>query len=473
MIKELNDIEALQQTPGLYVGSVDNPQTLFNEIFDNAKDEALNGYATNIDIFNIKDDMDNYWYIVRDNGRGIPLTSPGIEGDVPIRICTKLHSGGKFDKDIYEFSSGLHGCGNVAVNALSLMMVLTTKYDDTHHIQYTFQNGNFINKNIIDLQPYSTEVKFTPNSKYFYKNYCDESLIKETILVAKYALGDNVSIFYNNEKIDNNYLENFKSNTTECISSNYKLLSTNETCEIYIGYCEDLDYGKVSKGIVNLLVSNEGTHINVCNNLLKNKLLELAIKNKKHVVANDLLMPLKVLCNVKLKNPHFPAQVKGKLEVHPSTIQPLIEPVIDNLIKEHKEFFNKVIDKAEEYRVNLEASKNARKSKSFSKSVKVEGLKDCISKKPELNTLYIVEGLSAGGNIVQCRNPQYDAILPLRGKLLNVVSKKATKSKILDNQVINNIANALGYKLFGVIDPSKCRYGKVMIESDADQDGNL
>ena len=306
-----------------------------------------------------------------------------------------------------------------------------------------------------------------PNSQFFQSPTMDWPVIKEVLTIAKYCLGDSVRVTLNGEEILNNYLEEFKGeNCVELVNEEYQSKFTQETCQIYIARYDDFDSGKVFKGIVNLLASSEGTNQSVCNNLLKNKLMDIANKQKRHVQPNDLLVPIRILCNLKIKEPHFNAQTKGKLEVRSETIQPLIEPVIDSLLKINKDFFDTVITQAEEYRINLQASKQSRKSKSSGKIVKVNGLKDCVCKKANLCSLYLVEGDSAGGKLTQARDPQYDAILALRGKLLNVIANNVSKDKVLNNQVINNIANALGYKIYGPVDPEKCRYGKIFIVAD-------
>ena len=483
VIRELSDLEAVQMHASMYIGDTTYATHLLLEAIDNARDECLSGYSNRIDVISYIDKTTNdYWYITRDYGRGISISSPYIEGDVIQRICTKLHSGGKFrdgNMSGYEFSSGIHGVGTVAINALSKQLIITTKntaQKDTYW-QYFFENGIFKKKQLIRLtsknnEPlYSTEVRFTPNPKYFVNPYCDEQIIKNVLSIARYGL-ENIIITYQNKEIEDNLLETFKGdNCIELISGNFTSKTTKETCKIDIARYEDYDSGKIFKGIVNLLQTDEGNHCNIVFNMLKNKLFDIAQKNKKHLQLNDILIPIRVLCTLKIKEPRFPAQTKGKLVTPKDQLEPLIEPVIDNLIKKNKEFFEKIIDVAEEYRVNLQSNKNARAFKTNSKIVKVAGLKDCISKNPNECSLYLVEGNSAGGCAVGARNPKTEAILSLRGKTLNVIADKATKSKVMENQVINTIAAALGIKLYQPIDINKLRYREIYLLSDADFDG--
>lgn len=483
MIKTLDGIEHIKTRPEMYIGDTTYSTHLTREIISNAEDECLAGRCNRINVFLINDINERQWTVVQDFGGGIPLTSDELPGkDIPIEICCSTNTGGKFNNgdgnSSYIISAGQNGLGLKTANALSNWLYLTTKTNRKEHeyYQYIFKEGKFIEKNTIEINDpnnqYSTEVKFLPNPKYFQYPYAIPDIIQNELEIAHYGLGDDITLFFNGNQISNNYYEEFiGSNSIEYVSES--IYNDNlEGCNITISLYDDFDSGKIFKGIVNLLSSSIGTHMNVCNSLLKNKLVEIAEKNKKLIQANDILVPIRILCNLKLIDARFDSQIKDKLAVRPNNLQPLIEPVIDKLIKNNKDFFNKVIDKAEEYRVNLQASKQSRKSKTTSKIVKVDGLSDCISNKSELCTLYLVEGESAGGTMKQCRNPEYDAVLGLMGKVLNVIADKSTKDKILMNKVVNCIANALGYKLYGDIDPNKCRYGKIMIVTDSDNDGS-
>ena len=481
MIKTLDGISHIQHRPELYIGPTTFATHLMREVIANAEDECLADRCKKINVFILNDINDNQWCVVQDYGGGVPLISEALpDKDIPVEICCSINTGGKFDNGSsnsgYKISAGRHVEGLKAVNALSSYLYLTTKAndEDNNYWEYSFKEGKFISKRLIKIDSnnqFSTEIKFLPNPKYFQHPTIESDIILNELEMAQYGLGNSITITYNGNKVENKYYENFIGNNYIEVVSDSINNDNGESCNLTISLYNDFDSGKIFNGIVNLLPSNEGTHMNVCNNLLKNKLIEIANKNKKLIQPNDILVSIKILCNLKLLDPKFDSQTKVKLSMKVDELQNLIEPVINKLIKNNRDFFNKVIDKAEEYRVNLEASKKSRKSKSSSKTVKVEGLKDCICRKAEKCTLYLVEGTSASGNMTQCRNPEYDAILGLRGKILNVIADKATKFKILENQVINNIANALGYKLYGEIDSDKCRYGKIMITVGGDFDG--
>lgn len=483
IIRELSDIVGVQTYPSLYIGNTEYCTHLINECLINARDEIMAGHCKRMDVFSYTDDYGE-WFVTRDWANGIPTTSPEIQGDAIVKICSKLHSGSKFrdgkSSTFYNQVGGMFGIGLTAVNALSKYLIITTKANDkdNNHWQYIFEDGEFKQRQLIKLDNqdpqtpiYSTEVKFLPSSKYFQHLTWDESIIKELLAVTRYGLPEDVEINFQGNPVPNTYLDDYFGQYADMVNASYTDKFTKESCTIYVAVYDDFDSGKEFKGMVNLLIANNGTHQNLCFNLLKNKLSVIAEKEKKHVQNNDFLVPIKVLCNLSISEPQFDGQVKDKLDVKPDDIKHLIEPVIDTLIKKNQNFFNVVIDKAEEYRINIQSNKQARKSKASSKIVRVNGLKDCVSKDPELTSIYLVEGESAGTTFMKCRNPQYDALLALRGKLLNVIMDKATKTKILENQVINNIASSLGYKIFGEINPDKCRYGKIFIVADSDTDG--
>lgn len=481
VIRELTDIQGIQLYPSLYIGPTEYCTHLVNELIVNCRDEIIAGHCDRMDIFTYTDNS-GQWFVARDyGGKGIPTTSPEIEGDALVKICSKLHSGGKFRDDKHngyykDGSGGMYGIGLTAVNALSKYLIITTRANDENdnHWQYFFEDGQYKNRQLVKLKQdgfnpiYATEVRFIPSSKYFQNLTWDESLIKELLSVTRYGLPDNIQINFQGQPVPNTYLNDYFGQYNEIIEGYYIDKTTGENCNIHIALYDDFDSGKEFKGMVNLLIANNGTHQNLCFNLLKNNLFAIAEKKKKHVQINDLLVPIKILCSLKIKKPQFDGQVKDKLDVRQDDIKYIIEPVINLLLKNNSLFFQKVIDKAEEYRINLESSKASKKSK-LGKTIQVRGLRDCSSKNRNERSLYLVEGNSAAGSAIKARDARIHGILPLRGKLLNVI--QATKSKILNNDVINSIANTLGYKLYGEVNPEKCRYSSIFITTDADNDG--
>lgn len=170
-IRVLEHIQAIQERSSMFIGETDRPTHLWIEAIDNARDECLSGRSKRIEAFTEDSPIGTY-YVTRDWGNGIPIKSNGVEEDVPIAICTKLFSGGKFGGDLYDFSSGLHGVGLTAINALSAILKVTTKIDNIYHYVYTFNHGAFVSRDkvIIDSDNgdrFSTEIRFIPDAKYF------------------------------------------------------------------------------------------------------------------------------------------------------------------------------------------------------------------------------------------------------------------------------------------------------------------
>ena len=455
---------------------------LLIEGFANSVDEILAHRCNRVDVFKGKtDNNEDCWYVNDFSTNGIPLKTDKGEDGI-ISIFTKLFSGGKYDNFLYKSANGANGVGGAIICALSKRLTVTTlAHDASHnHVRYHFKDGKFITKELIHLKSanpkdiYSTQIMFVPDEQYF-KNGAkiNEANILHCMSIARYIVGNDITLTFNGNSVENTYLDEFKgTNCADYVSEHYIDKKTEEQCTIGIALYDDFDSGKIFKGIVNTLETDEGTHKNVVQNLLKNKLADIAEKNKKVIQANDIFIPIKINCVLQLSHIDFEEQVKSTLSNDKSTLTTLIEPCIDNLIKKNKDFFMKVIEKSEEYRINLESNKQARKGKN-GKSVKCEGLYECISKNPEERSLYIVEGDSAGGSIVAARRPKYDAVLPLMGKLLNVVGtdkKLVSKAEIVKNKVIATLATALGYKIFGDIDPKKCRYKNIFLVADADPD---
>ena len=476
-ITELSAIESVRKRASLFIGGNGVSQLLIEAVL-NSIDEILAERNNKVNAFYNIIDNDNIEYICQDwSTNGIPLKTKNGQDGI-ISIATKLFSGGKYDSSLYfKGSGGTNGLGTLIINSLSKQLIITTLAHDgnNNHIRYTFKNGEFVDKKLIHLKSndpnsiYSTEVRFIPNKEYFESILVEDKKIVEVLKLARYIFNSDIQLIYKNQLIENTFLDDFKGeNCINYIDSEYIDKITKEYCKLGIALYDDFDSGKIFKGIVNSLSVDEGTHKNVAQNLLKNKLFEIAEKNKKHVQLNDLLVPIKILCTIQIKDSQYKEQIKGTLDADKNIISNLIEPVIDNLIKNNKEFFNNVINLAESYRVNLQSSKESKKNK-IGKTVIVRGLRDCSSKDKSLRSLYLVEGNSAAGAALKARNPLYDAIIGLRGKILNVLT--ASKQKILECDVIKSIAGALGYKLYGEIDPDKCRYQYVYIMADADSDG--
>lgn len=483
VIRELDSIEAVRERFSLFISNRGKSQLII-EVFSNGCDESLAGRNNFIDVFCKQDEHgDNVWHI-RDFGNGIPLlTDKGTDGI--ISVATKLYSGGKYDNEMYKNSAGANGMGLCVTNSLSKRMTITTlAHDkDNNHWRYYFKEGRFITKQLVRLRtkdgklPFSTEVQFVIDDEYFESKGAadiDEEVITHQMMLAKHIVGDSCTIRFNGKIIEDTYLDAFKGdNCIDFVSFGMQSRTSPEFCRIDIALYDDFDSGKIFKGIVNTLECSEGTHKNVVQTLLKNKLTELVEKNKKYVQQNDIFVPIRINCVLQLMHTDYQEQVKNTLAIARQGLVDLIEPVIDTLLKTNKDFFMRVLDKAEEYRVNLESNRKSKQGKR-GKTVQVEGLFECSSRNPDERHLYLVEGKSAGGNLLKVRNPKTDSVLALRGKVLNVVGtdkKKVSNKEILSDTVVQSIATTLGYKIFGEVDPKKCRYRDIFIVSDADPDG--
>lgn len=478
-IEQLTPIEQIRLRPGMWIGSVTDPTNIFIEIIDNALDEMYSGRSDKI---NIKINENNS-YIVQDWGHGIELTSPKMPGaDVPLELVTKLFSGGKF-YDEYGFSAGMHGCGMVVVNALCEKFELTTIYDKNNYVKYEFKNGEFINKSIIKKygnDPFSTEIYFKPSKEYFEKLSIDEEKIKNKIEAANCCLSPECEIYLNDELIEGELISNFFSDIPE----NMKLSATSknkfgESVTLTVGIT-DVDHGKDFRGIVNLIPTNDGTHNRTAMNIIKKSMYDIITRKKINIkVMDDILVPIKVGLMMTLKQPTFDSQTKNKLTSKPETFETLIENCFDTILTmgaknateepEDKSFIPVWLKKSEDYRTQIESKKKS-KERNIGKSVVVKGLFECMNKNTNECDLFLLEGESAGGSLIKCRDPNKHAVLALRGKPLNVAVK--SKSAILKNDVINNICAVLGYKAFEKIDASLCRYNRIFIAADADADGS-
>ena len=478
-IEQLTPIEQIRLRPGMWIGSVTDPTNIFIEIIDNALDEMYSGRSDKI---NIKINENNS-YMVQDWGHGIELTSPKMPGaDVPLELVTKLFSGGKF-YDEYGFSAGMHGCGMVVVNALCEKFELTTIYDKNNYVKYEFKNGEFINKSIIKKygdDPFSTEIYFKPSKEYFENLSVDEERIRNKIEAANCCLSPECEIYLNDELIEGELISNFFSDIPE----NMKLTATSknkygESVTLTVGIT-DVDHGKDFRGIVNLIPTNDGTHNRTAMNIIKKSMYDIITRKKINIkVMDDILVPIKVGLVMTLKQPTFDSQTKNKLTSKPETFETLIENCFDTILTmgaknateepEDRSFIPVWLKKSEDYRTQIESKKKS-KERNIGKSVVVKGLFECMNKNTNECDLFLLEGESAGGSLIKCRDPNKHAVLALRGKPLNVAVK--SKSAILKNDVINNICAVLGYKAFEKIDASLCRYNRIFIAADADADGS-
>jgi len=486
-IKILDGLNAVRKVPSMYIGNtgVEGLHHLVYEIVDNSVDEALEGYCDKISVTIHRDNS----VVVEDNGRGIPV---GIHSDNTSAleiVLTKLHAGGKFDKDSYKFSAGLHGVGLSVVNALSEYLEVEVRTGGKVYSQRYERGEKKTELKIIgDTTKSGTKVHFRPDPELFESiEYSYEILVQRLREIS--FLNNGIHIFLNDER----KARKQEFNHTGGLTSFVAYLNQNKNAlfpdPIYItGNKPGLDFFEVAVqyndgyneniySFVNNVSTHEGgSHVAGFRSALTrciNNFAEQKKLIKENLSGDDVKEGLVAVVNVKIQNPQFEGQTKSKLGN--SEVKGLVESILNQKLPEYFEMNEDVakviVGKAIDARKAREAAKKAKeliKSKSAIEAGILPGkLADCQENNPDFRELFIVEGDSAGGSAKQGRDRKIQAILPLRGKILNV--EKAREEKVLSNEEIKAIYLALGINSSGV---ENVRYKKIMIMTDADVDGS-
>lgn len=474
-VRVLKEIEHIQLNPGMYVGETNTPTHLIEEALDNALDEALAGYAKIIAVvINTKENI----YSVLDSGRGIPISDK-----TPVTISSKLFSGAKFQdkKSAYQISSGLHGVGLVAVNALSSYYKIEI-YRNKKHAFYEFEKAKLKMSRVTkyeDQIPFSTKIEFIPDKKYFETLNLDLDRLRKRLTTASAEMADDISLILS---VDGEQ-EVFKLDTKthfakSCLTStnNIKptyLNSLKEPEKFNIIFAYEVDGPATPKVIssVNLLpVDLGGTHVNSFYDLLKEFFI---IKAKKYDIKfqpNDVLYRLRACLMLNLIEPKFSSQTKDKLTNRKIDFDKFLKDFklqLEDFSQNDEPKLIEYLERFQEYRKRIDAKRlQANGTGGRRASTKFTKLRDCTSRMGEL---YIVEGESAGGSIIQSRNPQIHAILPLKGKSIPNIT---TKKNILQNNEVGELILAMGTGVGPQFDLSKLRYDKIVCATDADSDGS-
>jgi len=497
-IKILKGLDAVKKRPGMYIGDTQDGSGLHHMIFevlDNSIDESLAGYCTEISV-HLKADNS---VIISDNGRGIPvdihLEDEGNRSAAEI-VMTELHAGGKFDQDSYKVSGGLHGVGVSVVNALSKWLKLQIKREGKKFI-LEFEEGLCV-KPLTEIgrcDDTGTEVHFKPSEDIFNSIDFKYSILTKRIRELSF-LNEGVNITLFDEKTEKK--ENFTNSEgligyVEFLNQSkhpihtkifqIKKESNNITVEIALQWNSSY-YENVICFTNNIPQRDGGTHLTGLRSGMTrciNKYLEIndfGKKTKVNIIGDDLREGLTCILSVKLSEPKFSSQTKDKL-VSSEVRQP-VEDVISKYFedylnenpKEAKQIVSKIIDAAR-------AREAARKAKEITRRKGVldsiglsAKLADCQERNPEKSEIFLVEGDSAGGSAKQARDRKYQAILPLKGKILNV--EKARLDKLLSSQEITTLIQTLGIGVSksDYYDPDKLKYHRVIIMTDADVDGS-
>ncbi|WP_118949807.1 DNA topoisomerase (ATP-hydrolyzing) subunit B [Taibaiella helva] len=507
-IQVLEGLEAVRKRPSMYIGDIGikGLHHLVYEVVDNSIDEALAGYCKNI-IVTINADNS---IRVDDDGRGIPTGINTKEGKSALEmVMTMLHAGGKFDKDTYKVSGGLHGVGVSCVNALSNPLHVTVHREGKIFEQeYAEGVPKYAVREIGDTDRTGTIVHFKPDGTIF-----KDTVYHRDILAARLRelsfLNKGIRITLIDERADEEngdipreefYSEGGITEFVQMLDNNGKreaLLpepvyaeghdeATNVTVEVALAYNTSFNE-HIFSYVNNINTIEGGTHVAGFRRAItrvfksygdKNKLFE---KAKVEITGDDFREGLTAIISVKVPEPQFEGQTKTKLgnnEVS-GVVDVCVSRILEAYLEEHPKAAKIIIDK-----VILAAQARAAAAKARQmvqrKSVLTGGglpgkLADCSEKDPERCELYLVEGDSAGGTAKQGRDRSYQAILPLRGKILNV--EKAQEHKIYENEEIKNMYTALGVTVGTPEDPkalnlSRLRYNKIIIMTDADVDGS-
>lgn len=498
-IQVLEGLEPVRKRPGMYIGSTDEHglHHLVTEVVDNSIDEALAGYCTRIEVTINEDGSCS----VADNGRGIPTGVIEKEGKSAVEVVlTKLHAGGKFGGEGYKISGGLHGVGVSCVNALSSRLVAEVYQNGLYHI-IEFSRGKTITplKIVGKTEKRGTTITFWPDDEIFETTVFNYDTMKNRFReIAFLNKGLVISLEDKRPGKERKEVFEFKGGIIEFVDFLNKNRETllanpvyfnkfnrNENGEIEneIEVCFQFNdgYNEIINAYANNINTEEGgTHLEGFKNGLTKVINDYAVKNKiikenEKLSGEDCREGITAVISVKLRNPQFEGQTKTKLgnsEMRTIVYKAMVDDFGDYL-EEHPVEAKNLIMKSVNAQRARDAARNAReltRRKSVLENTTLPGkLADCTEKNAEHCEIYLVEGDSAGGTAKQGRDRRFQAILPLRGKILNV--EKARLHKILENNEIKNMVTAFGAGIGSEFDASKLRYHKIISMTDADVDG--
>jgi len=485
-IEVLTGLEPVQRRPGMYTDT-SRPNHLIQEVVDNSVDEALAGYCNNIEVTLHEDNSVE----VSDNGRGMPVDIhpehgiPGVE-----LVLTRLHAGGKFSNENYQFAGGLHGVGVSVVNALSTDLDIRVKRDGHEH-QMNFQDGDKASElkiiNTVGQRNTGTRIRFWPDAKYFDTEKVSYKQLRH-LLRAKAVLCPGLHVSLCNAKTGdkeewqfNQGLEDYLSSELAGITQLPEKPFTGELkggeSEVSWAICWLPEGGQLQESYVNLIPTAQGgTHVNGLRTGMVDALREFCemhslLPRGVRLAPDDIWDRIAYILSVKLTDPQFSGQTKERLSSRACAA------FVSGVVKDaFSLWLNQNVNDGEAIAALAisNAQKRMKKSRQVVRKKITSGpalpgkLADCTSQDLSLTELFLVEGDSAGGSAKQARTREYQAILPLRGKILN--TWEVESDAVLSNQEVHDISVAIG------VDPgsdiiSELRYGKVIILADADSDG--
>ncbi len=494
-IQILEGLEAVRKRPGMYIGSTSSRglHHCVYEIVDNAVDEALAGYCTHIEVTINKDGTIS----VRDNGRGIPVGIHPQKGIPAVEVVfTILHAGGKFGGGGYKVSGGLHGVGASVVNALSEWLVVDI-YKDGNVYEQRYERGTAMNKLTVvgecDPEATGTLISFKPDSLIFddvvfntetLKQHLQETAfltkgIKITLLDLRESENNVFSYHYTGGIKE--FVEHINKNKTPMYDSIFYCEGVKDGITVEVSFQHNDGYIENNYSYVNNINTVDGgTHVQGFRTALTKTINDYGkrfglIKENEKLSGEDIREGLTSIISVKIAEPQFEGQTKTKLGNGEATgaVASVLSEKLTYFLEENPAVAKTIFEKSILAARARDAARKARelvRRKDALETGKLPGkLTDCSEKDPSQCEIYIVEGNSAGGSAVKARDSKTQAILPLRGKILNV--EKARLDRILGNEEIKSMITAFGTGIHEDFDISKLRYHKIVLMTDADVDG--
>ncbi len=494
-IQILEGLEAVRKRPGMYIGSTSSRglHHLVYEIVDNAVDEALAGHCSEIEVSINKENS----IIVKDNGRGIPIGIHPQKGIPAVEVVfTILHAGGKFGGGGYKVSGGLHGVGASVVNALSQWLTVKI-YNDGKIYEQKYSRGDVLTKLTVigecDKDVTGTEIEFKPDYEIFddleYNYDTLKQRLQETAFLTK-----GIKITLKDLREENikektfhyeggikEFVGHINKNKMPIYEEVFYCEGTKDNIFVEVAFQHNDGYLENNYSYVNNINTVDGgTHVAGFRSAITKTVNDYGkkfnlLKENEKITGDDIREGLTSVISIKIEEPQFEGQTKGKLGSKEA------KNAVDSVLSEHLTYFLEenptigklIIEKALVASRARDAAKKARelvRRKSALEVGRLPGkLTDCSEKDPSKCELYIVEGNSAGGSAVNARTPKTQAILPLRGKILNV--EKSRLDKILGNEEIRSMITAFGTGIHDDFDIEKLRYHKIVLMTDADVDG--